>query len=843
MRERKPPGSSLPRRHTVSVRDSPKKMFQWLVRRVSASGRGPFHSRRWNQCFLGLVLVCVAMLVRELFFANPSQRLMQNPSRWIKNPGSKDLVSLTRKERAKIRCPRWDGSPTSEGVMRLPKGPWAPDRKKPRAYLYAIVATTEAARSTLGHFLHYYIDVLGIPASHATMTIQSVSENNPYLKAIREDLDRAGVRRDEWIGTFSSATKAWHRESVIKAALEPDDWVVVADIDEFHQFPLGPGENIGDFLKRVDAEGANYVLSKFEDRVSEDGSLNSIRPLDTANVEATSLEAQFPLRCSMTEWTKPPAGSGFFAKFFLPRAEDKKIAARKASIRVHRSAHKVAWRSLWRWLFLQAPKPKRYSQQLVTRHYKWVNGLASYLAQRVEIYEICGMMWAYESASINAHLSQNKGKVCVNCGELACARAAPRESTRVAVITSVWDEHVDGVSITMNRVARFLHTRKDLDVLVVTPHDPSVPKPVIDYVKDIPKLSSSSAPIFALVGRHDYVLGLPLGPAQKKVLSEYDPHVYHLVSPDALGYSAQAYAKKTGRCTVCSYHTQLDRYVRFYTQKHGFLDKFKPRLIVQHLFGNFYNGCDVVAAPNEAVADKLVAKMNIPRSKIGFFPRGVNTTQYNPNRRNADWRRKVDAGPDDVVVLWAARLVKEKGADLFAASLAHFFKHAPAAETNRVRIVVVGDGPERDAMRAALPPKLTTFLLHLSGENLWQAYASSDIYFFPSHTEAFPNTLLEAQASGLAVLAPAYSVNVALVPRDAGYLVDEHAGPADFSAGLLSLITNQTARKQIAKRAVDVASARTWDAAFGELQNCYNRCLKKNRKRAEKNALPRLLRH
>eukprot|EP00634_Sargassococcus_sp_CCMP2135_P005554 CAMPEP_0198663868 /NCGR_PEP_ID=MMETSP1467-20131203/53676_1 /TAXON_ID=1462469 /ORGANISM="unid. sp., Strain CCMP2135" /LENGTH=151 /DNA_ID=CAMNT_0044400413 /DNA_START=17 /DNA_END=469 /DNA_ORIENTATION=+ len=151
----------------------------------------------------------------------------------------------------------------------------------------------------------------------------------------------------------------------------------------------------------------------------------------------------------------------------------------------------------------------------------------------------------------------------------------------------------------MNRVAKFLKRNDDrFDVLVVTPHDPSVPEPVVrEGLENIPKLASSSAPIFALVGRHDYVLGLPLGPSQKKALDFYQPDVYHLVSPDALGYSAQAYAKKTGICTVCSYHTQLDRYVRFYAQKHGFLDKFKPRLIVQRLFGNFYSNCDVVAAP------------------------------------------------------------------------------------------------------------------------------------------------------------------------------------------------------------------------------------------------------
>eukprot|EP00633_Aureoumbra_lagunensis_P010834 CAMPEP_0197339358 /NCGR_PEP_ID=MMETSP0892-20130614/43517_1 /TAXON_ID=44058 ORGANISM="Aureoumbra lagunensis, Strain CCMP1510" /NCGR_SAMPLE_ID=MMETSP0892 /ASSEMBLY_ACC=CAM_ASM_000538 /LENGTH=172 /DNA_ID=CAMNT_0042843517 /DNA_START=1161 /DNA_END=1679 /DNA_ORIENTATION=- len=135
-------------------------------------------------------------------------------------------------------------------------------------------------------------------------------------------------------------------------------------------------------------------------------------------------------------------------------------------------------------------------------------------------------------------------------------------------------------------------------------------------------------------------------------------------------------------------------------------------------------------------------------------------------------------------------------------------------------------------MVTALPKSHTTFLLHLSGLNLWTAYASSDIYFFPSHTEAFPNTLLEAQASGLAVLAPAYSVNRDLVPKNAGYLVDEHAGPIDFARGLLDLIQNEEQRKQIAKEAIKVARARTWTAAFSSLTECYDRCLKLNKEKA-----------
>jgi hypothetical protein len=120
-------------------------------------------------------------------------------------------------------------------------------------------------------------------------------------------------------------------------------------------------------------------------------------------------------------------------------------------------------------------------------------------------------------------------------------------------------------------------------------------------------------------------MGAPLAKASSDVLTSYDPDVVHLVSPDILGFSAQRWARDNGVCAVCTYHTQIDRYVRFYTAKHSLLDKLRPRIAVQKLFSTFYGGCDVVAVPNSAIADKLVLKMGIPRAKIGLFPycRGV----------------------------------------------------------------------------------------------------------------------------------------------------------------------------------------------------------------------------
>ena len=97
--------------------------------------------------------------------------------------------------------------------------------------------------------------------------------------------------------------------------------------------------------------------------------------------------------------------------------------------------------------------------------------------------------------------------------------------------------------------------------------------------------------------------------------------------------------------------------MRFYLERHSFLERIKPRLAVQRLFQQFYSKCDVVAAPNRAVGQKLVAKIGVPAEKIGYFPRGINTTLYTAEKRSDAFRRaRLNASVGDVVVLWAARV-------------------------------------------------------------------------------------------------------------------------------------------------------------------------------------------
>ena len=107
----------------------------------------------------------------------------------------------------------------------------------------------------------------------------------------------------------------------------------------------------------------------------------------------------------------------------------------------------------------------------------------------------------------------------------------------------------------MQRVARYLRTRNDTEVIVVAPHTPGK-APKVD-TSDIPTLHAGTLPIFRLIGRDEYSVGMPIGRAQQDSLRAFAPHVLHITSPDMLGFSAVSWARAAGSCSVCSFHTQV----------------------------------------------------------------------------------------------------------------------------------------------------------------------------------------------------------------------------------------------------------------------------------------------
>jgi glycosyltransferase involved in cell wall biosynthesis len=169
-------------------------------------------------------------------------------------------------------------------------------------------------------------------------------------------------------------------------------------------------------------------------------------------------------------------------------------------------------------------------------------------------------------------------------------------------------------------------------------------------------------------------------------------------------------------------------------------------------------------------------------------------------------------------VLYAGRLTKEKGVELLADAFL-----AARERDSRLHLVLAGGGPEADALRERLGEH-ATFLGWLQGEALARAYASADVFMFASQTDTFGQVIVEAQASGLPVVAVAEGGPVSLIESEETGLLTP-ADPQALANGLLRLSGETLLRERIRRAALAAVQGRTWEAAMEQLATGYRTVL------------------
>lgn len=300
-------------------------------------------------------------------------------------------------------------------------------------------------------------------------------------------------------------------------------------------------------------------------------------------------------------------------------------------------------------------------------------------------------------------------------------------------------------------------------------------------------------------------IGVPTLPDVVETLADGRYDVVHLCSPGPAGIAAAMVARVMGIPLVGSYHTELAAYTR--------LRSGSPQLegLARAAVAMFYGACQVVLSPSEA-SDAVLAGMGIGPDTVGRWDRGVDVTRFGPDRRVERLH------PGAVNVLYAGRLTTEKGADL----LADAFVEARARDP-RLHLVLAGGGPEEDLLRRRLGDH-ATFLGWLSGDELARAYASADIFVFPSRTDTFGQVILEAQASGLPVVAVAEGGPCQLIESGVtGLLRAPRAG--DLADAIAGLAAAPQRRERLAAAALESVRARTWERSMERLAAGYARAL------------------
>lgn len=379
-------------------------------------------------------------------------------------------------------------------------------------------------------------------------------------------------------------------------------------------------------------------------------------------------------------------------------------------------------------------------------------------------------------------------------------RYAPVVPRRIALFTGAYNHIADGVSLTLNRLVDYLEHQGT----AVRVFAPTVEDPAVDHAGTLVSAPSIPAP-----GRPEYRVTLGLSRSVREEVKRFGPTLFHVATPDVLGYQALRFARKTSVPVVASYHTHFSSYLKYYNL--GLFEGF-----LWTYLRHFYAQCKQVYVPSPSMA-AVLRDQGIGRG-LRLWERGVDTARFNPDRRSMAWRQALGMAEDEVLVTFVGRLVWEKGLKLFAEVIGGL-----EARGVRHRSMIVGEGPARAELEARLPK--TIFTGYLGGEALPRAYASSDVFLFPSDTETFGNVTLEALASGTpAVVANATGSDALVEHGKTGFLAPPgHA--AAFLTHTQRLVKDAALRYQMGCRAAQRAQHYEWNAVLGRIAGYYDEVL------------------
>jgi glycosyltransferase involved in cell wall biosynthesis len=323
-----------------------------------------------------------------------------------------------------------------------------------------------------------------------------------------------------------------------------------------------------------------------------------------------------------------------------------------------------------------------------------------------------------------------------------------------------------------------------------------------DHPTTIHRVPSVMFPLYK-----DYRIAIPGRKYFEDQLREFKPDLLHINSPCSLGYAAVKYARKADIPVVATYHTHFPSYARYYSAR-------AFEALSWNYFRKIYNGCQRVYVPSQPILHEL---RDHGLKNLEFLPHGVDIEAFHPSFRSRDWRARL--GIDGkIVLLFVGRLVWEK--DL--RTLADAYRILEGMR-NDLAFVLVGDGPVRAELQSLMPNAI--FLGYQSGVDLSTAFASSDIFAFPSTTETFGNVTIEAMASGIPPVCAREGGSGGLIQDGITGLLTKPRDPVDFAQKINVLAHLPSTRSQIASQGFTFAQGQSWERIFDRQLESYDRVI------------------
>jgi glycosyltransferase involved in cell wall biosynthesis len=376
---------------------------------------------------------------------------------------------------------------------------------------------------------------------------------------------------------------------------------------------------------------------------------------------------------------------------------------------------------------------------------------------------------------------------------------------RIALFSEVYWPMVSGVGVTLLRLTRALEERGH-QIRVYSATYP-LPKGQRDRAE---VHRSPSIPLFLYP---DVQWAFPRLRDVVDDVVRFRPDVVHVATEFTVGVAGLKAARQLRLPLIASSHTDYEKYAARYNVEWALR-------VGWHYLRWFYGHAHRVLCPSRIYEQHLQSR---GVAHTGVWSRGVDPAWFHPRFRSEAYRRALGVGPDDLLVTYIGRIAREK-------NLAQLLEawEALAQHRGSAKLALVGRGPlEEEIRRREIPGVHVCGLMH--DRELSEAYASADIFAFPSATETFGNSLLEAMGSGLPSLAAAAGGVLEFARHgENSWLVAPNSAAA-VAEGLHRLMEDAALRRRLSDGALRTARDRGWDEVYDQLLDDYRDAIESRR--------------
>ena len=296
---------------------------------------------------------------------------------------------------------------------------------------------------------------------------------------------------------------------------------------------------------------------------------------------------------------------------------------------------------------------------------------------------------------------------------------------------------------------------------------------------------------------------IPISPFADNLLPYLKLDVIHTHHPFLLGQTAASKAKELSLPLVFTFHTQYREYSHYVPLPQDVFQDFIKDAI-ENWLGEFMQKCQHIIVPTHSMRHILADTYGL-EERVTVIPTGIDLRRF--ANANGEAVRAEQTWGEDTVLISAGRLAQEKNWETLLKAGALAMRTHP-----ELRIVILGDGPQREDLQAfaqeAGIAERVTFLGEVPFEEVPAYLKAADLFGFASVTETQGLVTVEAMAAGLPVAAvDAVGTRDAVEDEKQGWLTENDSQA--LAEAILRLLENPDARQAFSQAALE--RAQTFD--------------------------------